>query len=214
MARTKYERKRARRLDMDDADSAVEVLGIRKRDSKGRQKGTTRRERRAKGSPNTYGPAPDLNYRKSLFADGQGHLAWRAEAGYPLGVYYLREDLSAQQFAGGQHWAAARVAARRFLGLAAPLPRAVNLDAPSRGPMPTPMEAQEPSPAQARALAQFMALDRDLQKNLRSQHRALELCIEQEVMGLRTQRQGGEGLHQYSPAALVQVLDEFIRLRR
>ena len=114
MGRSKYERRRGR------GESAVEVAGVRKRDKRGVQVSVR--------APKV--PPPDLSYRKSLFPGREG-LAWRQEAGFPLGVYWLRGDLTREQFETGQRWAVHRANADRFLGLPARTPRNADLRHPT-----------------------------------------------------------------------------------
>ena len=194
--RTKYERKRGRGM----ASDGQHVAGVRKRDKRGVQ--VSGRDTRL--------PPPDLRYRKSLFP-GQERKAWQPEAGYPLGVYWLRGDLTREQFETGQRWAAARVNADRLLGLPARLPRAVDLSGVTGAKLLNP--TLTPSESEIVAVERFMAFDAKLRKTWTGQHRALELCIVYEVMGLRAERRGGEGYAQYSPAALAMILDR-IRLGR
>ena len=193
--RGKFDRKRKRR----DGDSAIEVAGVRKRDPKGRVKGTTGWERKIAV------PELELRYRKSLFPAHKQGLAWRQEAGFPLGVYLLRGDLSQAQFEAGRMWTIQRVNADRLLGLPPRMPRSVDLRGARGAKLIDPSSA--PSESEMMALERFMSFDADLRKRRIAQHRALELCLVYEVMGLRAERRSDEGLAEYRPKAIADVLD-------
>lgn len=194
MARTKAQRRAEKR------EGSAFVHGIRKRGKAGRQFGPSHKERQQ--------AAPELRYRKSLFADGQKGLAWRAEAGFPLGIYFLRKELTQVHFDTGLRYLRLSGLVSRVFGLPRPFPATARLD-------PVIIKSVgrewEPSPAEMRQAGVFLEIDLELKKAMARQHRALELCCLGEVMGKRAERCGNETLPEYDPKDVKEILEEFER---
>ena len=163
-----------------ESDNAT-IAGIRKRDSKGK---IVSRASRIRGERQRQ---PSLSHRTRLFADGQQRLAWQAEAGYPLGVYFLREELTQAQFQKGQLYALRRVQAARLMGVPRPVPRTISLDPDLRGQL---CQDGEPSATTLARAQEFMEQNATLRADLPRPWWALQLCLLSEVMGKVEERFG------------------------
>ncbi len=209
MARTKFERKAARNQAHDLVCNERTVGGIRKRDSRGRQRGTGAASMRAKADRN----APLLTHRKRLFADGQQGLAWDAKAGFPLGVYLLRKEISQEQFDAGLRYAASYCFAAKVLGIPAPRPRATVLD-------PTLQSASapdwEPTAKDKQRTTDFIEMDKALRAENPLGHQALKLAAVAEAMGKTSERPEGstsKTLPTYGLETLLEVLETLVKRR-
>lgn len=205
MARTKFERKAARNQTHDLLNDERTVGGIRKRDKRGCQRGSGAGALRAK--------APALTHRKRLFADGQQGLAWEAKAGFPLGVYLLRKEISQEQFDAGLRYAASYCFAAKVLGVPAPRPRATVLD-------PTLQSASapdwEPTAKDKTRTTDFIEMDKALRAENPAGHQALKLASLAEVMGKideRPEGSNGRTLPAYALETLVEVLEQLLNRR-
>ena len=141
---------------------------------------------------------PDLAYRKSLFADGQQGLAYRQEAGYPLGVYLLRGDLTQEQHDLGQRYHADHVRAWSILGAPPPFAKTASYGQAMAS------KTGEPSAKDVEWAFKFT----DWQKTVRDADpvafSAASLCLIEQVMGKRSERPVNDGLPEYR---LDQVID-------
>lgn len=213
-ARTKAQRKKER-LERGEATDLstnlstglsaglADVPMIPKRDRNGKRMGTSRREMKAK--------APELRHRKMLFTDGQKGKAWDPKAGFPIGVYLLRGELSQEQFDAGQNYAMAYVFAARVNKVPHRFPRSISLDHTLKN---TRAPDWEPSAQDMRRASNFMKMDIELRGLEPGLHRVLQLALMDEVMGRRAERSGaGETREEYRVEDLAEALDLLIKRR-
>ena len=195
MPKSKYERRKARRAGASLETNSVTVAGIRKRDKAGRQVGAAYSER----------VKPDLTRRRALLPNGKKVLAKTPEAGFPLGVYMLRGDLTREQFDVGQRFLADRTRAMQVLGIFAPGPKTACLDPQLSG---NSAPGREPTPKQLERAHDAVKKEMDLKGRMPRAWRAFELCGIEELMGNRSERVSNVGAPEYRIEELKILLEE------
>ena len=183
------------------------IHGIQRRGKDGKKvSASSKRSKRARARVR-FSLDPQIARRQALLGRF-GHLAWEGEAGYPLGLYFLRGDVSEEQLETGKWYAREAGFARKVIAAPKAEARTVNLGEGGRD-----TAVYEPSERDLRRVARFRQDDDALRHNWPTQARALQLCILEDLWHNPAQRDTKHDRPAYTLGALIEALAEVEKWR-
>ena len=150
---------------------------------------------------------PQIARRQALLGKA-AHKAWDAEAGYPLGLYYLRGDVSHEQFLIGKWYAREAGFARKVIAAPKAEARTTNLGAKGKE-----ASTYTPSARDIRRSGCFLERDQELRQDWPVAWQALRLCVVEDLWHQPEKRETKPERPAYSLGALVEALEEVGRWR-